>query len=313
MKSGWQRGASNFTGVIILMVLIVIMLVSSKQDPNPSGWSLTPRVSSTAGGTTISSSGSGNTSSSYSLAISIGSGNAPYSYQPYEEYITIENRGRNPVDITGWQLKNGKDKRPYYVGATLQRFSADIAAIPQATLYLPASGTSFPQNVVLGESERAIITTGSVGVQTPYRITSFKENICTGYIESLPDYAFSPPLSQNCPRPALEPGIESLEPTCRDFIKNLSSCRTPEFNVRDNNGQPCNSCVNGTLLPSSCAAFIKEHFSYQGCLAYHGSDPNFSGRTWRIFLLKGWEMWAKDYETIELYDRLGQLVDFNNY
>ena len=43
------------------------------------------------------------------------------------------------------------------------------------------------------------------------------------------------------------------------------------------------------------------------------NDLNFSSRTWRIFLDKGWEMWARDYETIKLFDSLGQLVDDYKY
>lgn len=312
MKSSLNRGSSDLTGILIIVFIIVVVILSPKDGSgNPSGWSLSPGVG-------ISGSGGLSGSSSYQSTsgtgdVSIGSGNARYSYQSYEEYITLDNRSRNSIDITGWQLKNGKDKRPYYLGNTLQRFSADVATIPQATLVLSPSGYSIMQDVVLKSGERAIVTTGSVGNRYPYTITSFKENICTSYIEALPEYAFNPPLTQSCPRPSNEPGIEALDSSCRNFIQGIPSCQTPKIGGKDSKGDDCPGCVNGKLVSGVCKAFIEEHFSYQGCLAYHSSDPNFSGRTWRIFLGRGWEMWAEDYESIELFDRLGQLVNYQNY
>jgi hypothetical protein len=278
------KSGGNLDGILILAVIIVIMIIAPRDSSPSSGTSLFEF----APGTTVSSKN-----------VKLGGGNASYAYQPYEEYITIENYGNSAVDLTGWQLKNGKDERSYSFGGSLQRFSADVAVLP---------------TLVLGAGERAIVITGRVGVQTPYKITNFKENICTGYIEGHPDYAFTPPLTQVCPSPRNEPGIESLDRQCRRFVESLSSCRTPEFNAKDREGNPCSTCVNGEMLSSSCASYIKERFSYQGCLAYHSSDQNFSsGKTWRIFLGRGWEMWAEDYESIELFDSSGNLVDYQDY
>ncbi len=283
MSTKWQRGESSLEGIVILLVIITVIILSPKEGP-------TGPFSSADSSTTLSSS-----------EILIGPGNASYSYQPYEEYITLENRGQKTIDLTGWQLKNGKDKRPYNIGGTLQRFSADIAVLPLLTLEA---------------GEKAVITTGSVGVQSPYKITNFKENICTGYIDALPDYAFTPPLTRNCPRPELEPGFSSLEVKCRNAIKRLNSCETPEFdprNQRDREAGTCDNCLDGEILSSSCAAFIREHYSYQGCLAYHSGNQNFYGKTWRIFLGRGWEMWAEEYESIELFDSFGRLITSRNY
>lgn len=328
MRKDLQKGASNLLGIIILFVIILVMLSSGGSNtPRRSGGSFlsfTPGVYGVSEDTGAGSTYTGSyeedyrdsqvRSSGFSNSISIGSGNASYAYQSYEEYVTIDNRSRNPINITGWELRNGKDHRSYNYGGNLQRFSADIATIGQGALRLSPTGNNVLQDIVLGSGEKAIITTGSVAVQTPYKIVSFKENICTGYIEMLDDYSFSPPLSQNCPRPSEEPGISSLDSTCRDFVSRLSSCRTPNFDARTPDGKgPCTTCVNGKILSSQCAAYIKEHFTYQGCVANHGDRPNFYLRTWRVFLGRGWEMWNKDYETIELYDRTGELVDFQNY
>jgi hypothetical protein len=322
MRKNLQAGEGAFQGIVVLAILLIVIATIPKEGENfgvftPSSLSEEERVGSysyespgtgsTVGGTTSIR------TAQESQSISLGSGNASYSYQPYEEYITIENRGDSPVNITGWQLRNGKDKRQYYLGGSLQRFSADLAAIPQALRYLPTSGSGAYQNVVLERGERAIVTTGLPGIRSPYPVTSFKENICSGYLENMPEYAFVPPLTNNCPRPALEPGVEALDSQCRDFISTLSSCQIPRFDKKDQSGEPCDNCVNGRKISSPCVSFIKEHFTYRGCLAYHGGDANFSGRTWRVFLGRGWEMWAEDYESIELFNTAGQLVDFQNY
>lgn len=321
MKFEWQRGSSNIVGVFIILFLLFILL-SSPEDSSLSGptWVEGTSLSSSGGSLGLSPgslyyspSETALRNSDIQSPISIGSGNAAYAYQSYEEYITLDNRGRTPINITGWQLKNGKDERPYYTGSSLQRFSADIALIPKAALVLSPSGSSALQDVVLAPYERAIVTTGSSGVNSPYPITSFKENMCTGYLEDLENYAFNPPLARDCPRPENEPGISNLDVGCRRFIETLSYCETPEFGSRDKEGEFCPECINGELLSPACRAFVKDHFSYRGCLIYHQSDPGFTGNTWRIFLGRGWEMWADEYESIELYDRFGQLVNFENY
>ena len=248
--------------------------------------------------------------SSYSKSVSLGSGNARYEIQSYKEYVTIRNRSREEVNITGWKLRNAKDRRTFELGGNLQRYPADEARIPQASLFISPSGYSQMQNVILKPGEEAVITTGSIGARNPYPITSFKENICSGYLGASENYSFTPPLSRSCPRPIDEPGVESLPNECREFIRRMRTCRTPEFDTRNRDGEICSGCVDGQLLPSSCVAFIKEHYSYQGCIANHQSDPNFSKNTWRIFLNRGWEMWAKDYETIQLFDHSGKLVDY---
>ncbi len=293
-----MKSSSNLDAFLIIAFLVFVMLVSPPQDSN--------KKESGFGLSTVSRSSILNKDSQAegSHRISISAGNAPYKYQSYQEYIILDNWGENSVDVTGWQLKNGKDKRVYRVGTGLQRFSADVAIIPRTS-----SG-----DIILGKGERAIVTSGAIAVKTPYKIESFKENICTGYIEALPDYAFEPPLMQNCPDPEDELGVENLERECRLYVERLSPCRTPLFNQKDQYGYRCENCTErGQILSESCAAFVKEHFNYNGCLKYHGNDENFSGRTWRIFLGRGWEMWAEDYETIELFDRFGNLVASQSY
>lgn len=247
------------------------------------------------------------------IEVSLSTGNAPRAYQSFEEYITLSNRGSDPVNITGWYLKNGKDKRAYNVGGELRYFAPDIAYIGKATPFLSPSGNNLMLDVILERGERAIITTGALATQAPYKIVSFKENICSGYLENMDEYKFTPPLTRNCPRPADEAGLERLDVECRKFIERLPSCQTPEFETRDADGSICRNCVNGKPLSNACVAFIRDRFGYAGCIANHVNDEDFYGKTWRIFLGRGWEMWAKEYETMELFDRFGRLISSRSY
>lgn len=300
----------NKEGFLILIILIVIVVFMSrdKDDSRPNTLN-----NSSPSKTVIEESESSKPASSYSEEISISRGNASQEYQPYKEYITLRNRGSEPVDITNWQLRNGKNKRAYDMGGTLRYFPADTAFIPKAVLFISPTSNSALQNVILNPGETAIVTTGKMGSELPYKIISFKENICSGYLEDMSEYTFTPRLSSNCPDPEEEIGVTALDTECRKFIERMSSCRTPEFETRDRDGEICYNCVNGTQLSSACVTFIRSHFSYAGCIANHRNDPDFSGRTWRIFLGKGWEMWAREYESIELFDLVGRSVSNITY
>ena len=292
--------------LFILAFVIFVMFATSREEK---GWSnSSPSFNWSSGGSTIQTSSIG----AY-RSLALNSGNASYEDEAYKEYIELDNWGDTNLNITGWTLKNGKDKRTYASGDSLQQFSADVATIPQGTKLLRAQGGSAMGDIVLEPGERAIITTGYIGVNSPIQITSFKETSCTGYIEGLPEYAFTPTLSTSCPSPSREPGLANLDRDCQDYISGLSSCNTPEWSAKDSNGETCTTCIRGRRLSNQCAAFIKEHFSYQGCVAYHASDKDFSKKTWRIFLGRAWQMWSDKYETINIFDRAGNLVTGREY
>lgn len=303
-----QRGNSNIEGIAILIIILITIVIMPKGDPVS-----TNNSSSFSGNTSSSGNITSTPDSSYARSIYLSNGNAARSYQPYEEYITISNRGRDSINITGWYLKNGKGSRAYNLGGDLRYFPSDTAIIGQASLFVSATGQNVLQDIILQSGERAIITTGLVGSQSPYKIVSFKENICSGYLENLPEYKFTPALKRNCPRPADEYGVSSLDTECRKFVERMSSCRTPKFDTLDSEGNICHNCVDGKLLSSSCVAFIKSHFNYNSCIANYSGNPKFSNNTWRIFLGHSWEMWAQDYETIELFDQFGKLVTSRSY
>jgi len=300
--------------ILILVGLVSIMILSTMGPDNQSSGS---RAGTNSGGFLENSDESGqaitSSNSPYENSVSVSYGNAAYAIQSYEEYITLTNYGKESLNITDWQIKNGKDKRTYYLNGSLQRFVSDIATIPQGTLFISPDSNNRMQDIILETGESAILTTGRLGSQFPYKIVSFKENKCSGYLENMPEYDFSPSLSSNCPLPRNTFGLEVMDTECRRFVERLPSCQTPEFGGKDKNDNPCPNCVNGTQLSSTCTTFTKINVSYAGCVASHLNDPDFSGHTWRVFLGHGWEMWAEQYETIEIFDNIGRLVHSSSY
>jgi hypothetical protein len=328
MKQRHQEGFIE--GLIIALGLVAILILFIIPKAPPGSTSSLPSLLGGSSGSLYQPQNTNNANNTnpnlskdsvFANNISLNTGNASYSFEPADEYISLANNSNKPITITGWKLQNAKGNRAYNVGNSLQYFPANAISIPAGVYILSPTGANDLQNIILKPNESAIVTTGSVGVTSPYRIVSFKENECTGYIENLPNYYFTPSLQMNCVQPRNEPGVRNLDTPCQDYISGMSSCHTPKFDtvdtqgrLTDSQGNSCFGCVDGnSTLSSSCVAFIKSHFSYPGCLAYHRNDSNFSGSEWRIYLGQQWELWASKYETISLFDSLGKLVDYQSY
>jgi hypothetical protein len=307
-------------GVMMLLALCLILFVFILPKKGAPGPSQVFSPFNNDGGSAWQTTGGGNGSGGqtegveYSRDISLGSGNASSEIQSYLEYITLNNQSEGPIDITGWVLKNSKDERGYQIGSNIQNFPADTAVIPKGTSFLSPTNSNTLKDIILKSGERAIITTGSIGVADPVKIVSFKENKCSGYLESTSNYTFTPNLSRNCPLPKEEPGFSSLDRGCQDFLNNFSSCHIPKYGGLDSSGYRCNDCVDGKVnLTDACISFIKSHFDYGSCAYNHKDDPDFESDTWRIFLGRGWEMWNRDHETISLFDNLKREVNSLSY
>ncbi len=258
--------------------------------------------------------GSNQTVSPYAgKVVILSKGTAASAIQVNQEYITVRNNTRNEsVAITGWTLENGRENRLFPTSSSTRQlqYQADRVSIPTGTRVLTGAQANFLAPIVLGPREQAYLITGKMPNQSPYAIpVSFKLNRCVGYLEALPLYNFSPRASSRCPAPSKEPELASLEQSCYNYVRKLSSCHTPVFEVR--NGIDYVDSTTG--LSEYCKSYVKKRFSYRGCLAQHVADSDFVDSSWYVYLNFPRQLWDVNREYIALYDALGRLVDELTY
>lgn len=242
--------------------------------------------------------------SPYAGDVSLTAGNASYAIQTYEEYVTLRNSG-GPVNITGWVIANGKGSRPIeYAYNNYVYPTADSGIIGEGTGFLSPDGVFQTGQIILEKGDTAIIQTGKNFSQFPFPIsTNFRENICVGY---LADYPFTPSLSLSCPALTNDPFIRTVTDECYDYMNSLGRCFDPQDGTRAEREK-------FDKLTTQCRAFVSARTNYQGCVANNKDRPNFATNQWRIFLGKERELWAKNRETITLYDAQGDIVDRVTY
>jgi hypothetical protein len=262
------------------------------------------------------------TESPWKDKVTITTGSARSTYQPAEEYITIKasSRLKEPVQLTGWMVQNGAGSRLYDQNGKVVTGKTRLVKIPTGVYHYTNSSADTFGPIMLAPGEQAVVTTG-----VPRRVVadvtipgSFRTNLCTGYIDRLSNSDFYPTLPQTCPNPDDESGLDVLSLACQDFIeRRIARCHTPKFSdYKTISGErERGDYVDGfDGLSSTCRAFIKRHFNYQGCLDFHSTDPDFYKKgQWRIYLGQTWELWSKNNEIISLYDAQGRLVDQVKY
>jgi hypothetical protein len=258
------------------------------------------------------------TKSNYYGRVSIGLGTAGSVTQPNDEYITLNTFNlREPVNITGWYFKNGKDLKLFKVSGDLVRYRSDLAAIGRGTRLFDKNGNGVAEDIYLKPGDRVVVVTGR-----PYGIAgvpvnfNFKTNICTGYLENLPYSNFKPSLPLECPLPSQELGLSYLEEDCYRYLKSVPRCFTPEFEAvyRVGNDEYRDVVKNGPLtLSSQCKTLLRDNFNYQACLDVHSRDTNFEGKEWRVFLNRPTPLYDRSREVITLFDREGRVVDQISY
>lgn len=246
----------------------------------------------------------GTLNSPYAGKVSLSAGNASYAEQTYEEYVTLRNSGP-AVNITGWTIANGKGAKPIeYAYNNYVYPVADSATVGEGTGFLSPDGRFQTGPIVLEPGDTAILQTGKPFTQFPFSVyTSFRENICVGYLE---DYPFTPSLSLSCPAISADPFIRTVTDQCYDYITSIGRCQDPALLTGSQK-------KTYELLTSDCRKFIENRSNYRGCVAGSKDRPGFSTKQWRVFLGKERELWAKNRETITLYDSQGFIVDRLTY
>jgi hypothetical protein len=246
--------------------------------PIPQGVDITQLIGSSSQQTSISQAQTLGNESSYGNSIAISAEGASAS-DPQQEYVTLQNTGESSIDISCWSLQS---------------------ALTGARAYLPLGASFFllgelnaQTGIELAPGGVAIVTTGVSPVGT-----SFRENICSGYLEQLQQY--TPPIETQCPSPS-NAAAEAAQygQACADYVSSIPFCTFPQ--------DPPAS------LQAQCQVYVQTNFSYNGCVAQHENDSNFASNDWRVYLDASHELWNNSHDTIRLLDSQGETVAVTSY
>jgi hypothetical protein len=206
--------------------------------------------------------------------------------EPKLEYVVLSASILNkaPINITGWSIQSA------LTGARV--------FIPTGVRTFKMGGIGSISDMYVDPGKEVIVSTGISPVGT-----SFRENICTGYLEQF--QKFEPSLSHSCPTPSdeLPDTLENLQRygvSCVEFVETLDHCEYYLGTFPDD-------------ITSQCQGFIKNALTYNGCVEGHQWRPSFSTGDWRVFLNRRFELWKNNRDIIRLLDAQGRTVDVWSY
>ena len=197
--------------------------------------------------------------------------------------LTASENNTQPIVITNWVLQSA--------------VSGARAIIPPAAPLFVLGTVNTVQPVYLEPGASAFITTAASPVGT-----SFRENICSGYLSEL--QTFNPELSNECPAPsgALPMNADNLRTygsSCFDYLGGLPQCHFPTTLPGD--------------LSATCRSFISNTMSYNGCINFSRDRIPFALPTFRVYLGLRSELWNNSHDVIRLLDEQGRTVDVLTY
>ena len=200
---------------------------------------------------------------------------------PKEEYVQLSAnfQGSASIDIYGWSLES---------------------ALSGARVYIPSGASPFLMGTANSIGPISLDPGGLVIVSSassPVGV-SFRENICTGYLEQF--QSFSPQLGNECPSPSsvlplTDENLRRYGDSCFDIVSSLSSCQFPQ-------------ALPPNVLPS-CRTYLTDALSYNGCVNRNRYAPSFQKNMWRVYLGAQSEIWRNSHDAIRLLDAQGKTVD----
>lgn len=201
--------------------------------------------------------------------------------EPTEEYlqIAVDYTATSPIDVSGWSIESALSGTKAYLPGVASPFLMGTTNV-SGSAQLPPGGL-------------AIVTTASSPVGA-----SFRENICTGYLDQY--QRFAPQLGNECPSPAsvlplTEENLRAYGDTCFDAVAALYSCQFPQS-------------LPDTVTPA-CRAYLTDALSYNGCVQRNRTRQSFETNRWRFFLGGQREIWRNSHDAIRLLDAQGKTVD----
>ncbi len=223
------------------------------------------------------------TPSPYRDFVELSAGNT-WSTDPETEYLTLRTSwsGTNSLTISDWYLES-------YV-------TDERAGIPQGDRIIEKWRSPSFEDIILTPGEEALIITGDSPLDT-----SFRENICTGYLNEEED--FIPQLGTRCVSPMDEleryGRIKLDNDKCYDFVEQLGTCQIPD---------------DSDVPRGSCTSFSDDTFNYNSCVQNHRNDPFFTrDGYWYVYLGRNDELWRSEREIIRLIDENNRVVDVLEY
>jgi len=207
-----------------------------------------------------------------------------WSTDPDTEYLVLSTYGNHTgsINISDWYLES-------YVTRTR-------AGIPQGDRVIDRWRSPKFEDIGLAPNEEALLITG----KSPIGV-SFRENICTGYLNREKD--FMPRLSNQCPRPMDELeayGLIRLDnDRCYEFVERLGACELP---------------TEEDIPRGQCMTFVENTFNYNSCVLKHKNQPFFTrDGYWYIYFGRNNELWRGEREIIRLIDENNRVVDVLEY
>lgn len=225
--------------------------------------------------------------SPYSDMVRLSQGSV-YSEDPDAEYLRLAAHSSNKegIAISEWYLES-------YV-------TDESADIPEGDRVIERWRSPVEEGIVLLPGETAYLITGDSPIDT-----SFRENMCTGYLNE--EGTFYPNLSRRCPYPKDEleryGNIELDNDRCYEFVERLNTCTAP-----------LDETYSRARVGSACSTFIDNTFNYNDCVRLHQYDPFFSrDGYWFIYLNERSELWRPKREIIRLMDENDRVVSVIEY
>ncbi len=225
--------------------------------------------------------------SPYKNKVSLSQGSV-YTSDPDKEYLMLraESGDTTGVDISNWYLES------YVTG--------EKASLPEGDRIIEAWRSPQSEPIVLLPGESAYLITGDSPIDT-----SFRENMCTGYLND--QKTFYPSLTRSCPYPMDElkryGKIDLDNDRCYDFVERLGTCTTPD-----------DETYTRSKVGSVCSTFIENTFNHNDCVALHRYDPFFArDGYWRIYLEERTDLWREKREIIRLMDENDAVISVIEY
>ena len=197
---------------------------------------------------------------------------------PGAEYVAIYASDTNTekIPLTGMKLKSMITGTEYSIGGAASLFYQNTVNA-QTGVFLNPGDTAF---VITGRSP--------VG-------SSFRSNMCTGYLQQFQQ--FTPALSLSCPLiyyEGLPERPNTLPDECLLYVSRFPQCIAPTTNHEQGITE---------LYGRDCFLYIQKTANYNYCINKHRGEPAFYEPVWHIYLNRDNHIWRLKREWVRLLDQ----------